>query len=298
MQVFVTGATGTVGKAVIPRLLAKGHIVSGLARSEDSLNQLTARGVKPVKGGITDLDVCAAAAKEADAVIHLAFDHDKAFRGQMPEACELDRAVIKAMAEGLLESSSNIKLFIYSSGVLGTTKETDESPKVAHLPRYMSTDLVFSYADKGLRASQIRLAAVTFGPDKPHPFIGAPVPKYKELGFVAYPENSGWPALDVEDAADLYILLLENDKLPNPVTLHATVDPWVPMKDVAESLGQKLGLPAKPMSKEELPQHFGTIGAIMTMVTPASNKWTREVTGWNPQGKSLLEQIKDWDFES
>lgn len=296
MHVFVTGATGTVGKALIPKLLAKGHTVSGLGRSQTSLDKLSGWGVKPIQGTILDVDILKSSAKDADAVIHLAFDHEKAFAGGIIQACEEDRAAITAINDGLLEGSSRHKIFMYSSGVLGTPTEKDESPAVPHWPRYKSTELMQTYAPKGVRQVVVRLAAVTFGPASPHPFISGPIGKYKEFGYVAYPEGGVWPALDVQEAVDVFVLALDNDKLPNPVNLHAIGTEAVPMKDVAEALGKKLGLPAKATPKQELAANFGVVGGIMTMAGPSSNEWTKEVLGWNPQGKDLIQQIGEWSY--
>jgi nucleoside-diphosphate-sugar epimerase len=295
MHIFVTGATGTLGSAVIPKLLARGHTVSGLARSQKNIDALLTLGVQPIQGTITDLGICHAAAKEADGVIHLAFDKDKALTGQMVQACEVDRALISALCEGLLGSQSSEKVFIYTPGALGTPKESDPVVKLEHLPRYKSTELIQSYIAKGLRGGDVRLGAVTFGPDSPHPMIGGPVPKYKELGAVLYPEGGFWPACDASDAADLIVLAIENDKLPRPLTLHAVTEA-PSIKSTAEAIGQKLGLPTRAAEGAELQQNLGFVGAVMMLGHPVSNEWTKEVTGWKPHGKTLLEQIEDWSF--
>lgn len=145
MHVFVTGATGTVGKAVVPKLLASGHTVSAVERSQPSVEKLISLGVKAVQGDLSNLSALHDGAQSADAVIHLAFDHERAFAGKMAEACEIDRAAVKALADGLVESKSSVKLFIYSSGVLGNVKETDADPQDPRLPRYLSSQLVESY---------------------------------------------------------------------------------------------------------------------------------------------------------
>lgn len=298
MHVFVTGATGVVGKALIPKLLAKGHVVSGLGRSQASLDKLSGWGVKPIQGAVTDVDVMKNAAKDADAVIHLAFDHDKAFAGGIVQACEDDRAAITAMCDGLLEGSSKHKVFMYSSGVIGSPTEKDEPAPNPHWPRHRSTELMHTYAPKGVRQVIVRLAAVTFGPDSPHPFISGPISHYKEAGYVAYPEGGVWAALDVNEAVDVFVLALDNDKLPNPVNLHATGTEPVPMKDAAEALGKKLGLPAKELPSKEVAANFGLLGGIMAMAgsSRASNEWTKEVLGWDPKGKDLIQQIGEWSY--
>lgn len=295
MHVFVTGASGTVGKVVISKLLAKGHTVSAIERSKPFVDKLNSLGLKAMQGDLGDLAALHEGAKSADAVIHLAFDHDLAFAGQMAKACEIDRAAIQALADGLVESSSSVKLFIYTSSVLGTAKETDPDLEDPRLPRYLSSQLVESYVAKSLRSVIIRLAPVTFGDDS-HPFIAGLTAKSKELGYILYPEGRFWPALDVEDAADLYVLALEADTLPNPVKLHGVGDRPVPMQEVAEALGQELSLPTRSVAVDELPKLLGVIGAIATLSAPASNEWTKEITGWRPHGKDLIQQISDWSY--
>lgn len=296
MKVFVTGATGLVGSALIPKLQAAGHSVIALVRNPSA--QLESAGVKTVKGTITDLEVCEKAAKDADAVCHLAFDHHQAFTGDFAGACEKDRAVIKAMCDGLVASSSQTKVFVATAGTLGLTgpTEKDEPFKSPEMPRYMSTDLAFSYISKGIRAVEIRLAPITYGPDYPHDFIKQPIAKYKEIGHIIYPEGKAWSACHVQDAAELYVAAVSKADLPNPTVFHAIAEDSVLMSDIAEVLSRKLSLPTQKVEVESLPQQLGMFGVFMSHANPATSNVTRELAEWKPKGKKLLAQLGEYDY--
>lgn len=300
MKIFVTGSTGLVGTALIPKLVAAGHTVVGLTRSQSSIANLEALGAKGVHGTISDLDVCAAAARDADVVAHLAFDHDLAFSGNFPAACEKDRAVIKAMCDALVASStSTTKTFIVASGTLGLlgSDEFSEPHKSPQMPRYQSTDLVFSYVPKGLRAIQIRLAPVTYGPEKLHDFIKLQLDKVKANGYAAYIDSpNAWSTCHVNDMADLYTLVIAADGLPNPCTLHGVAEEGVPLKDVTDLLARKVSLETKVIPKEKIMEEYGFVGMLMTLANKASSNWTREKTGWKPKEQGLLAQMETYSY--
>ncbi|EPQ50869.1 NAD P-binding protein [Gloeophyllum trabeum ATCC 11539] len=298
MKVFVTGASGLVGSALVPKLVAVGHQVTGLARSPSSLAKVESFGAKTVSGDITDLETVAKASKDADVVVHLAFDHDAAFRGDWAGACEKDRNVIAAIADALVAAGGENKRLIIASGTLGLPPNGDEKTeghRSPHLPRYLSTDLAFSYAPKGLSVIQLRLAPITFGPAEPHWFLQQQIEKIKEKGYVAYPESdNAWPACPVEDMADLYIRAIEipAGNLPNPVTLHGLAEEGVPLKDVAKVLSRKLGKETKVVPVEKLPEEYGPVGRLQLIAFRASAEWTKNQLGWSPKGKGLLEQLE------
>lgn len=301
MKIFVTGATGLVGSALIPKLVAVGHTVTGLARSPASLAKLESFGAKGVQGDISNVEVAANAAYSADVVIHLAFDHAKAFSGNFFEACADDRAIIKAICDSLVTSSSGkagSKTFFIASGTLGVqgSNETDEPHRDPAFPRYQSTDLAFSYAPQ-LRVVQVRLAPITYGPERPHDFIGMQVSAAKEKGYVAFTEEGVWSTCDVKDSAECYALAVEKlGELPNPVTLHAIAEGRVALKEVAQTLAEKLGVETKLIKKEELGVELGFVGMLLGMSNSANSEWTRKTLGWTPKEKGLVEQLKKYSY--
>ncbi|EPQ50868.1 NAD P-binding protein [Gloeophyllum trabeum ATCC 11539] len=303
MKVFVTGAAGHVGSALIPKLVASGHQVTGLIRSPSSIAKLESLGAKPVQGDLTDLETIAKASKDADIVVHLAFDHGMAFGGDFAGACEKDRKVIEAICNALLSSNSGgeKKRFILASGTLGLPpggNEESEGHRSPQLPRHLSTDLAFSYAPKGLSVIALRLAPVTYGPAEPHSFLKQQIAQIEEKGYVAYPDSdNAWGACTIEDVADLFLRAVEiaPGKLPNPATLHGLAES-VPLKDVAEVLGRRLGKETKVIPKEKLAEELGFVGVLQSMAYQASAEWTKEQTGWKPKGKRLLEQLELYEI--
>lgn len=300
MNVFVTGASGGMGSALIPKLVSAGYTVTGLARSSASADKVTSLGATPVQGDLTDLSVLASAASKADIVVHLGFDHGQAFSGDFVGACKKDKAVIEALGTAMTESSSpdKEKTFAFASGLLGITGDDEQSEmhRSPHMPRYESTDAAFSFIPKGLRVIQLRLAPITYNAEKPHDFISMWVGESRKAGYVPYTDEGAWAACSYDAAADLILASLEKkEELPNPVNLHIAAEAGVPFKDCAEVLGEKLGKPAKRVEMADL-QQLGFLGNLMGLAKPVKSDYTRKVTGWQPEGKGLVAQLKDCNF--
>ncbi|KAJ3152768.1 hypothetical protein HDU89_000970 [Geranomyces variabilis] len=299
MHVFVTGGSGLVGSEVIPLLVAAGHKVRALARSEKSSNTVSALGATPVAGSHTDASVLSAEAAKADACIHLAFNHEAAFSGGMEQACGEDRAAITAICDALLAagSSASSKIFVNTSGTFGNSGPDELSHKVvtplSHRAR--SEHLTAEYATKGIKAYNLRLSPVTHGPSQPHPFIATQVAVAKQNKQAAYISQGSnvWPAVHVKDAAALYVLALDSKStIPNGANLHAVAEE-LPTRKIAEYIGQKLNVPVKSVTSEEAGQAgYGFIGMLMAMDNPTTHALTTEWTGWAPKDYGLIEELE------
>ena len=297
MKVLVTGATGLVGTATVQHLLAKGHHVIALARSGASKKKLEDLGVQDiVEGSTKTLDILADAAAKADAVIHLAFDHDLAFSGQFKQVVEQDVAAINVMGAALAKSSSSSqpKTLIYSSGTLGTTgnDETGRVTPVEAMPRYLSVEAVEAWKAKGVRPIVVRLAPIVYGPAKNHPFITMQIETAKKQGFVAYIEDGRceWQTVHVDDLAVLLELALT--KGDSGVTMHGFENGGISTKDIAAQVARKMDLPLKSITQEQAGPHFQNLLAhIMTMGNHKSNKLTKEWTGWEPKQYGLFVRV-------
>ena len=294
MHVFVTG----MGSALIPKLLSAGHTVSGLARSDSSAAKVTSLGATPVKGDLTDLSAISAAAAQADAVVHLGFDHGQAFSGDMVGACSKDKAVIGAIGDALTSSGGSGKTLLFAAGVLGLQGDDEkaEPHRSEHMPRYQSSDAAVSYVPKGLRVVELRLAPVTYNLDRPHDFIGMWIGESIKAGYVPYLDGSAWAACTYEEAANgMVAAIAKRDDLPNPVNLHLVRDNGVPLKDIAETLSNKLGKPAKAVGQADLGQ-FGFLGSLMMFGKPVKADYTYRVTGWTPKDQGLLRALDGYTY--
>lgn len=300
-KIFMTGASGALGASLVPKLAAAGYAITGIGRSEASVKKIEslAKGVKAIKGDITDLEICTKAASEADIVIHLAFDHGQAFSGDFRGACMKDKAVTEAVCSGLTQSgNAKGKTLMYASGTLGLIgpTEKDESHRNPHMPRYEAGDLAKTYISKGLQVVCLRLAPITYSTEKPHDFIGLQIGAAKTAGYVAYTDKHAWSACSYDDCAECIQLALKVVKeLPNPVNLHLIAEEGVSHKEVAETLASKMHLSAKEIEESELAQ-LGLIGALMGMANPANADYTKKLTGWKPKDAGLICQLKAYSL--
>lgn len=293
MRVFVTGATGFIGTAVVKELLANGHTVLGLARSNASSEQLKTLGATALKGTIEDLDALREGARQCDAVIHLAFKIDF---GDLDGACAIDRAAISAMGDALLEAGGE-KALAVSSGLAmlpqgKLVNEDDEPDKDSPLgaARGPSETLCLGYAAKGLRASVVRLPPSTHGPGSSG-FMGPYVSTVMQKGAAVYigDGNNHWAAGHRDDAAKLYRLAVEKGQAGS--TFHASAEEGVKLKDIADAVGQQLGLPVKSVSAEEADTYFGVMKFVPLMDNLASCTKTKESLEWEPTSPSLLDDV-------
>ncbi|MFG2793481.1 SDR family oxidoreductase [Streptomyces sp. NPDC048419] len=294
MRIFVTGASGWIGSALVPELLEAGHEVTGLARSDSSAAALTAAGADVVRGSVDDLDVMAGAAAEADGVVHLAFKHDIAFSGDFQGAAEADRRAVDALAEPLAGTD---RPFVLASGLAGlkpgqVASERD-MPTVdgSALSIRASTSLaVLALAERGVRSSIVRLSPTCHG-DGDHGFMASLVAVARDKGVSGYIGDGAnrWPAVHRLDAARLFRLAVE--EAPAGSVLHGVAEEGVAIRDVAEVIGRHLDVPVTSVTPEDAPGHFTWLSAFLGLDAPASNTLTRGLLAWEPTQPGLLEDL-------
>lgn len=285
MRVFVTGATGFVGSAVVQELLAHGHRVLGLARSDDGEAALKAAGAEVVRGVLEDADALSRAAASADGVIHTAFNHDFS---RFAESCDLDRRAIEALGEGLAGSD---KPLLVTSGTARLAAgraalETDLPVEGPGLPR-VSEATAANLLAKGVRASTVRLAPSTHGAGD-HGFVPMLIDIARRTGVSAYigDGENRWSGVHRLDAAKVYRLALERGV--GGERYHAVAEDGVAFRDIAAAIGRGLNLPVESRPAE----HFGWFALFAGMDALTSSAWTREALGWTPTGPGLIEDIE------
>lgn len=293
MRVFVTGASGWIGSATTTDLLAAGHEVVGLARSEESAAVVAGLGAEVHRGSLDDLDSLAKGAAGADAVVHLGFHHDFS---QMAQAAEMDRRAIETFGDALAGSGGAL---LIASGTLGLTQgrvatEKDRPDASAH-PRIANAALTLALADRGVRPVVVRFAPTVHGAGD-HGFIAYIVGVAREKGVSAYigDGSSRWPAVHRSDAARLVRLATES--APAGSVLHATAEDGVTSRAIAEAIGTGLGLPVVSVPVEQASEHFGWMGMFFGADAPASSAMTRDLLGWTPTGPTLLEDLAEGSY--
>ncbi|KAF1988763.1 NAD(P)-binding protein [Aulographum hederae CBS 113979] len=296
MKVFVTGATGFIGSAVVPVLLKAGHTVLGLSRSDTGADALRAQGAEVHRGSLDDLESLKQGALASDGVIHLAFGHDFS---KFAELCAADRAAIQTMGDALAGTD---KPLIVTSGTLmiASAEKADEDtqPDFSHpmaAARGQSETLTLELAKKGVRASVIRCSPTMHG-DGDKGFIPMLIDIAREKGVSAYIGDGAnvWPACHVKDGATAYVLAVEKGKAGS--MFHAVADEAVSTKDMAVVIGEKLGVPVKSLTMEEAQAHFGFMSFPFSGNNPVSSAKTREQLGWKPVECSLLDDMKNGTY--
>jgi len=296
MRIFLTGATGFIGSRIVPELLAAGHQVLGMTRSEQGARALAAAGAEVHHGQLEDLDSLRSGAAKADAVIHTAFDHDFS---NFVANCEKDSRVIKAMGSALL--GSRRPLLITSGTGMGSTMPgkpaTEDVFNKAHPnPRSASEIAGEEMLAAGVAVSVLRLPQVhdTVKQGLVTPLIE--VARAKGVSAYVGEGLSRFPAAHVLDVARLYRLAIE--KCEPGARYHAVDEEGVAARDIAQAIGDGLGVPVKSISPNEATDHFGWLGAFVGLDMLSSSEWTRKVLGWEPSGPSLLDDLRQMDYSA
>jgi nucleoside-diphosphate-sugar epimerase len=291
MRVFVTGASGFIGSAVVRELLDGGHHVVGLARSDGSAAGLAAAGVEVVRGDIENLDSLRAGAADADGVIHLAFIHDFS---DYARAGQTDRRAIETLGEALAGSD---RPFVVTAGTAGLTQGrvlTEADAPVPGLPR-TSEEVALPLAARGVRVSVLRLPPSVHG-EGDHGFVPRLIAIAREKGVSAYPGDgrNRWPAVHRLDAANLFRLALE--EAPAGAVLHGVAEEGVPVRDIADVIGRHLELAVTSISHDEATGHFGWLGTFFALDVAASSMLTQRQLGWRPTHQGLLADLEQGHY--
>ncbi len=294
MRIFITGATGFIGTALIKELVAEGHQVLGLARSEEGARSLTAAGVEAHRGDLEDLESLRSGAAASDGVIHLGFVHDFS---RFQEVCEIDRRAIETLGDVLVGSDRPL---IVTSGTAAAytpgRPSTEDDPANSPMPRVASEQAADSVAARGVHVSVVRLPQV-HDPYKAG-LITQLVATAREKGVSAYVGDgqNRWPAVHLLDAAHLYKLAFE--KGVAGARYNAVAEEGVPAKEIAEVIGRTMQIPVVSLSPENAGEHFGWLGAFVGHDMPASSALTQERLGWHPTQTGLIADLAKGSYLS
>ncbi|AKV04259.1 NAD-dependent epimerase/dehydratase [Labilithrix luteola] len=302
MRVFVTGASGHIGSAVVVDLLEAGHKVVGLARSEPSAEKIKAAGAEVVRGDLDDIDGLRAAAKASDGVIHLGYKHDLAFGGTpdgFVKAAQHDDRVVQAIGEVLVGTN---KPFVNTSGtaqlaLIGRlTRTGTEEDVLPGGPRVDAENSTIALAQRGVRSSVVRLPPTVHSSLDHYGFVPMFVAAARKNGFAVYVGDGAnvWPAVHTLDAARLYRLALES--APAGTRLHAVADEGVPFRAIIEAIAKGVGVPAKSVTAEEASTFLGPLAHFAPVNNPTSSTRTRALLAWQPTHADLLTDLAEGHY--
>ena len=286
MRVFVTGASGWIGSAVVPELIGAGHQVLGLARSDSSAAAIAAAAAEVLRGDLDDLDTLRAGAASSDGIIHLAFIHDFT---DFEASVIADRRAIETMGAALEGSGKPLVIASGTPALPGhvATERDESAPGSPVAGRFVTAQAVLGMAAHGVRSSVVGLPRTVHGDGDRHGFIARLVGIARDSGVSGYVGDGSnrWPAVHVLDAAHLFRLAAE--QAPAGSRLHAVGDEGVPIRDIAEVIGRHLNVPTASAPAED----FGWLGQILALDQPASSTLTRELLAWRPVQPGLIEDL-------
>lgn len=296
MRVFVTGATGFIGSAVVRELLDNGHKVLGLARSDAGAEALAKAGADVLRGDLRDVETLGGAAAETDGVIHLAFIHDFSSPAAYASSAQADERAIRTMGAALAGSD---RPFVVTSGLVRVpagmvaTEEHTQDRAFEALPR-VSEVTALEFADQGVRVSVVRLPTVHGEGDRA--FVPRFIDWARDAGVAAYPGDGAnrWPAVHRDDAAVLYRLALE--AAPAGSRLHAVQDTGVPIREIFEVIGQRLDVPVQSIDPAEAGTRFGWMAEFLMLDAPTTSTITQNLLGWRPSRPGLVADLDEGHY--